>query len=103
MAGAEFGLEHLLFQAYGVEAGRFNGEAVRPFCYGPGKVVVAERWARDNDVDLGQSTFYSDSYTDLPMLARVGHPRLVAPDLRLAREARARAWPVLDWSGTESS
>ena len=41
--------------------------------------------------------FYSDSYTDLPMLEAVGYPRVVNPDLRLRRLARRRGWPVLDW------
>ena len=79
--------------------GRFTGEPVMPLCYGEGKVVLAERWARQNGVDLDSSYFYSDSYTDLPMLRRVGQPRVVNPDMRLRRYARKHRWEVLDWRG----
>jgi HAD superfamily hydrolase (TIGR01490 family) len=96
-AGEEFGLDHLIFQGYGVQAGRFTGEPLRPICYGPGKVEAAERYAAGQGVDLEASTFYTDSFTDLPMLERVGRPVAVNPDLRLARAARKRGWPVLDW------
>ena len=46
---------------------------------------------------LDESFFYSDSFTDLPMLERVGQPRVVAPDPRLRRVARKRGWPILRW------
>ena len=38
-----------------------------------------------------------DSLSDLPMLERVGEPRVVASDPRLRREARRRGWPILQW------
>ena len=47
--------------------------------------------------DLGASWFYTDSYTDLPMLERVAHRVAVNPDPRLRRTARSRGWPVEDW------
>jgi phosphoserine phosphatase len=63
-------------------------------CYGPGKVVWAERFAAEYDVDLAASTFYTDSISDLPLLERVGQPVAVNPDLRLRRLARRRGWPA---------
>lgn len=103
MVQQDLGIEHLLFQAYAVEDGRFTGEPVQPLCFGAGKVTVAERWAAEHGIDLAHSTFYSDSFTDLPMLQRVGHPRVVGPDVRLARHARANGWPVVDWTGDSAS
>ena len=97
MAREEFGLDHTLFQGYEVKDGRFTGEPVRPLCYGPGKVAIAESWAREAGVDLKESAFYSDSSTDVPMLERVGKPFAVLPDPRLKMIARKRGWPVLDW------
>lgn len=41
---------------------------------------------------------YSDSITDVPMLASVGHPHAVNPDRALRREATQRGWPVLAFS-----
>jgi len=79
------------------EGGRLDGTYVAPLCYGPGKVERASRWAAERDIDLQQSYFYSDSYSDAPMLRAVGYPRVICPDPRLSREARQRGWPVLRW------
>jgi len=79
------------------EGGRLTGEIAAPICYGAGKVEHATRWARRHGVDLGASWFYSDSYTDLPMLEAVGHPVAVLPDPRLRRHARRVGWPIVDW------
>ncbi len=91
------GLDGVICSRLEVVDGRFTGRMVRPICYGAGKVAHAEAWAEQEGVDLAHSTFYSDSYTDLPMLERVGHPVAVNPDPRLARLARRRGWPIEDW------
>jgi hypothetical protein len=39
----------------------------------------------------------SESATDVPMLAAVGHPHAVNPDRGLRREALARGWPILQF------
>src|SRR2546430_2634453 len=67
----------------------------RPVCYGEGKIYWAQRFATAQGVDLGRSYFYTDSITDLPVLERVGEPRIVNPDPRLRRVAARRGWPVL--------
>jgi len=92
---ADLGIEHLLVTQLLVRDGRFTGEAVRPLCYGEGKTWWAERFAAARGVDLGRSYFYTDSITDLPLLERVGEPRIVNPDPRLRRVAARRGWPVL--------
>ena len=77
--------------------GCFTGRIVPPFCFGEGKRVRAERLAQSLGFDLGEAAFYSDSYTDLPLLLRVGEPVVVNPDPRLAREAKKRGWRVEAW------
>jgi HAD superfamily hydrolase (TIGR01490 family) len=74
--------------------GRLTGQVVPPVCYGPGKVVWAERFAAEHDADLAASFFYTDSISDLPLLERVAQPVAVNPDLRLRRLARQRGWPI---------
>jgi len=76
------------------QAGRFTGRVAEPVCYGTGKVVWAERFAAEYDVDLEASHFYSDSISDRPLLERVGQPVAVNPDPRLKRLARQRGWPI---------
>jgi len=92
----ELGLDHVLASELEVVEGRFTGKPQGPLCYGRGKLAYAERFAGKHGVSLENSYFYSDSITDLPMLARVGHPVAVCPDPRLRREARNRGWPILD-------
>lgn len=94
---AHLELEHILCTRLHVENGRFLGTCERPTCYGSGKVVHAERFAAIHAIDLSQSYFYTDSYSDLPMLQKVGVPRVVNPDRRLRRHARRSGWPILAW------
>ena len=79
------------------QGGRLDGSFIPPLCYGEGKVQRARTWAVEHDVDLDRSYFYTDSYSDAPMLRAVGNPRVISPDPRLSREARQRGWPVLQW------
>lgn len=97
VAAEQFGLDDFLSMTYELVGGRFTGYPVKPLCFGAGKVTLAERYASERDIDLDASYFYSDSMSDLPMLERVGEPRVVNPDPRLGRMARRRGWPVLDW------
>lgn len=92
---ADIGVEHVLCSQLVVRDGLFTGEAVRPICYGAGKVYWAERFAAEHGVALEQSFFYTDSITDLPLLDRVGEPRIVSPDMRLRRVAHRRGWRVV--------
>lgn len=94
------GLDDILCMRMEVEGGRFTGR-IEDLCYGDGKVTAAEAWAEARGVDLAKCWFYTDSFTDLPMLERVGRPMVVSPDPRLARTANKRGWPILDWSGGE--
>lgn len=73
--------------------GRYTGKVLR-YCYGPEKVVAMEELAQALGLDLAESWAYSDSMTDVPMLAAVGHPVAVNPDRELLRVARERGWAV---------
>jgi HAD superfamily hydrolase (TIGR01490 family) len=91
------GIEHVLCTRLTIRDGIFDGTHVKPACYGPGKVHWAEAFARQHSIDLSRSFFYTDSYSDLPMLERVGVQRVVNPDTRLARHARKVGWTVEEW------
>lgn len=90
------GIAHTLCSRLEVVDGRFTGK-LAAMCFGVHKVTLVEAFARAADIDLGRSTFYSDSYNDLPLLARVGTPVAVNPDVRLWRHARARGWRIEQW------
>jgi HAD superfamily hydrolase (TIGR01490 family) len=94
---AHLGIQHVICTRLDIEEGRFVGTHVKPACYGEGKVHWAERFAHDAGVDLDASWFYTDSFSDLPMLQRVGVRRVVNPDSRLKRHALRAGWPIEEW------
>ena len=73
-----------------------TGKVIPPIIEGANKANVIRDWCRREDVALDQSFAYSDSFTDYAMLAVVGRPTAVNPDMRLRQVARAYNWPVLD-------
>ncbi|MCX6018993.1 MAG: HAD-IB family hydrolase [Chloroflexi bacterium] len=77
-----------------ISGNRITGNIVDAACYGAGKVVWAERIARERGVALSDCVFYTDSISDQPLLDCVGHPVAVNPDKRLERYARSRGWVV---------
>jgi HAD superfamily hydrolase (TIGR01490 family) len=94
---AKLGIEHILCSRMEVNEGRFTGRLASPLCYGPIKVDVARQWAKDHEIDIASSAFYTDSVSDAPMLEVVGEPRVINPDPRLRMLARRRRWPVDSW------
>jgi len=64
-----------------------------------GKVARVEQWLAQRGAtwdSVAQSTFYSDSINDLPLLEKVTHPVATNPDDRLRAVAQARGWPQLN-------
>lgn len=95
--GKYLAIPHVLCTELEIDDGRFTGKHIRPVCYGAGKVHWAERFAVEHDIDFSRSYFYTDSYSDLPMLERVGEPRVVNPDTRLQRHAKRVGWATAIW------
>lgn len=91
----DLGFDDYLCTRLGVIEGAFTGELEGPMCYGAGKVVYGTRWLARQGYHAEDAWFYTDSYTDLPMLLAVGHPVAVKPDLRLARWAKQHGVPIL--------
>ena len=63
-----------------------------------GKVLRMEQWlaARQWGWSDVESTFYSDSMNDVPLLEKVDHPVATNPDPRLRVLAQERGWRILD-------
>ncbi len=73
----------------------FTGRMAGQFVWGRSKADAVALWADRHSVDLSGSWAYSDSYFDAPLLAMVGHPVAVNPDLQLRLTAAVRGWPVV--------
>ena len=63
-----------------------------------GKVRRMEQWLAERQLGWGEveSTFYSDSMNDVPLLEKVNHPVATNPDPRLRALAQERGWRILD-------
>jgi HAD superfamily hydrolase (TIGR01490 family) len=70
-----------------------------------GKVTRVTDWLRARGLDWGavETTFYSDSMNDLPLLERADHPVATNPDARLRAVAQQRGWRILDLFSPEKS
>ncbi len=90
-------VEHILCTEVEIVDGVLTGRHIEPLCYGPGKVLRAEQFAAERGIELARSYFYTDSFSDLPMLERVGEPRVINPDPRLRRRAADLGWPIETW------
>ncbi|MHB8115391.1 MAG: histidinol-phosphatase [Acidithiobacillus ferrivorans] len=96
----ELGIAHLLAtEPEETATGEFTGQTVGIPCFQAGKVQRLRDWLQIQGLDwesaLQNSTFYSDSHNDLPLLETVTHPVAVDPDPRLRALAEARGWPIL--------
>lgn len=87
-----FGIEHLLATEPEISNGRYTGTIKGIPCFQRGKVQRLNQWLTDNNKDLKQSWFYSDSHNDIPLLEQVTYPVAVDPDSKLAQYAAERNW-----------
>jgi HAD superfamily hydrolase (TIGR01490 family) len=97
---AAFGVQELI--AVNLErdtdSGWFTGEILGTPSFQAGKVARVEAWLAERQLGWAdiETTFYSDSINDLPLLEKVTHPVATNPDERLRAIALARGWRILD-------
>jgi HAD superfamily phosphoserine phosphatase-like hydrolase len=97
LTAAHLGIEHLLATDPQLENGVFTGRTTGILNMREGKVARLQAWLtacghRLQDMD---STAYSDSINDLPLLQAVNRAVAVDPDALLSAQAAARGWKVL--------
>ena len=98
LVARDLGLDAILCNRLEVDAaGCYTGRPLGEVCFGEGKRSHAQAHAAEAGVPLSACAFYTDSYSDLPVMEVVGRPVAVHPDRRLRREALRRGWPVVDW------
>lgn len=68
-----------------------------PLCHAEGKSHYAKIYARDQKVSLEDCYFYTDHFSDIPLLREVGYPRVINPDTKLKKEATQKGWPIFKW------
>ena len=78
--------------------GWFTGEIDGTPSFREGKVARVQEWLASRQLGWAdvESTFYSDSINDLPLLEHVTHPVATNPDERLRAIALDRGWRILE-------
>ena len=76
----------------------FTGEIAGTPSFREGKVTRVAAWLQEKNLswDQVESTFYSDSINDLPLLEKVTYPVATNPDEHLRAIAQARGWRILE-------
>ena len=90
----ELGIEHVYCTRMELRKGKFTGK-VAEMCWGEGKARAGRTFAKENNVDLSKSYFYTDSFDDSPLLEIVGHPIATNPDRKLSQIAFENNWQIL--------
>ncbi len=88
------GFDAVVATRYGENEGTYTGEIDGTFVWGPGKLAAVQEWSQQNNVSMGDSAAYSDSYFDAPLLGAVGRPTAINPDMRLLALSALKGWPV---------
>jgi Haloacid Dehalogenase superfamily, subfamily IB, phosphoserine phosphatase-like len=94
----EFGVEHLIATEPEHKDGEFTGRVADVPCFREGKITRLENWLAQhgwNWSSFADTTFYSDSLNDLPLLAKVKNPIAVNPDDTLRQHAEQHGWQVM--------
>lgn len=94
----EFGIEHLIATDPEQIAGEFTGRVAGIPSFREGKITRLDNWLAERGWTLASfnnSTFYSDSLNDLPLLSKVKTPVAANPDATLLAHANQQGWPVI--------
>lgn len=95
----EFGVEHLIATEPEHVAGEFTGRVAGVPCFREGKITRLNNWLADRGWTLesfADSTFYSDSLNDLPLLCQVKRPVAANPDETLRHHAEQHGWQLIN-------
>ena len=95
--GARLEFKNIIGTDPEVKDGSITGKILGDPAIGDGKLKKVVSWMRDNGkLDFGETTFYSDSINDLPLLESVEKPIAVNPDDRLRKTSVLRGWEIVD-------
>jgi len=95
----EFGIEHLIATDPEHKDGEFTGRVAGVPSFREGKITRLENWLSERGWTLGSfadSTFYSDSLNDLPLMCKVKRPVAANPDATLRAHAEQHGWPIVN-------
>ena len=87
-----FNVSVLIATEFEIKNNTFTGNVLGVPCFRDGKLHKVTKWISDNNFDLSQASFYSDSFNDLPLLEKVKNPIIVDGDDKLREIGRSNNW-----------
>jgi len=93
-----FGIEGSIASKLEFKDGKTTGRLLGESLFGNKKKIAVVQWLEQNGINPKDACFYSDSYTDIPLLEYCGTAVAVNPDRFLAKEAKKRGWKILQFS-----
>ncbi len=93
-----FEVEHLIATEPEQVNGEFTGRVAGIPSFREGKITRLESWMGERGWSwnsFSDTTFYSDSLNDLPLLGKVRHPVAVDPDATLHAHAERQGWRII--------
>ena len=91
------GFKNIVATEVEIVNGVYSGKFQNTPALGEGKLQKVREWMRKNDFnDFKNTTFYSDSINDFPLLAAVNKAVAVNPDNKLREECEKRSWEIMD-------
>ena len=91
----QLGADGVIATPIPISGDRITGKLDGPTAFMDEKLEMARAYCESVGANLSDCYFYSDSASDLPLLAAVGHPVMVNPHFGLRIAARGKGWPVL--------
>ena len=92
-----FNVSTLIATEFEIKNNSFTGNVVDIPCFREGKLKKVEKWAKENNFNLSEATFYSDSFNDLPLLEKVKHPIIVDGDDKLREIGNNNKWKCISF------
>ena len=92
-----FDVSVLIATEFEIKDDAFTGRVVGAPCFRDGKLNKVTKWINDNNFDLSQASFYSDSFNDLPLLEKVKNPIIVDGDDKLREIGRSNNWECISF------
>jgi len=91
---AELGIKHLVPTKLEIIDGHYSGKISGTPNIQEGKIENVQKWLaqQQENFDLQEAYFYSDSFNDAPLLRQVGHPITVDADAQLLALATEKGW-----------
>ena len=91
------GFDNIVATEVEIVNGVYSGKFQNTPALGEGKLQKVREWMRRNDFsDFKNTTFYSDSINDFPLLSAVNKAVAVNPDNKLREECEKRSWEIVD-------